>query len=173
MKVTLFPIDIEVGSLAILSRPRGFDGLPDDVAALKKQGVDIVVSALTSTEMVELGLELEEEECSRHGIKFISHPIRDRQVPDRNSTMDDLVEKLTTKIDSGLSIVIHCRAGIGRSGLIAAGVLIANGFEVDQAIDTISRSRGCRIPDTPEQVEWLTRFKDRWLRRLDSQHRSK
>ncbi len=55
------PYWIDLGScrLAILPRPRGFDWLADDIAAARRAGVDVLVSALTETESEELGLSEE------------------------------------------------------------------------------------------------------------------
>jgi len=51
----------------------------------------------------------------------------------------------------GLNTVIHCRAGIGRTGIVAAGVLLHCGFEPMKAFEHISRKRGASVLDTQEQ----------------------
>ena len=55
----------------------------------------------------------------------------------------------------GQSTVIHCRAGIGRTGLVAAGVLLHAAFSVDDAFAHITQRRGVEVPDTQEQSDWL------------------
>ena len=49
---------------------------------------------------------------------------------------------------------MHCRQGIGRSGLIAAGVLMTSRLTPDQAIQVVSSARGLVIPETSEQHLW-------------------
>src|ERR1700743_3176736 len=44
------------GRLAIVPRPRGGDWLADDLHALRREGIDILVSLLTPSEVEELGL---------------------------------------------------------------------------------------------------------------------
>ena len=39
--------------------------------------------------------------------------------------------------------------------MIAAAILLHCGFEIDEALDWISKARGIEVPDTPEQVQWL------------------
>ena len=53
---------------------------------------------------------------------------------------------------------IHCRAGIGRSSLIAACVLVRAGHDVNSAFDTIAKARGVEVPDTEAQRAWVSTF---------------
>jgi protein-tyrosine phosphatase len=55
-------------------------------------------------------------------------------------------------------VVVHCRAGIGRSSLIAGTVLVRFGIPPEEAWRLITAARGFRVPETPEQGEWLTAF---------------
>jgi protein-tyrosine phosphatase len=50
---------------------------------------------------------------------------------------------------------IHCRAGIGRSSVIAATILRLGGMEGEAAFDAIERARGLAVPDTEAQRDWL------------------
>ncbi len=43
--------------------------------------------------------------------------------------------------DSGRNVLVHCTAGLNRSGLIVALALMANGLTADQAIDLIRERR--------------------------------
>jgi protein-tyrosine phosphatase len=58
---------------------------------------------------------------------------------------------------SGAAVAVHCRAGIGRSGLVAAGLLVAQGRSPAEAFTAVSNARGVRVPDTPDQEAWLHR----------------
>lgn len=53
---------------------------------------------------------------------------------------------------------MHCRAGIGRSAIIAASLLALNGTDVDLAFKLVTEARGCPVPDTPEQKKWVEQF---------------
>jgi protein-tyrosine phosphatase len=56
---------------------------------------------------------------------------------------------------TGKAVAVHCRAGIGRSALIAACVLVRSGYDVDGAFDTIAKARGMAVPDTQAQHDWV------------------
>ena len=144
--------------LAIMPRPRGGEWLLDDISFLKRSGVGVVVSALTASEAKELLLSDEETCCTRHELKFYSFPIEDRSVPAEPSEFHRFVDLLNAELRNGAAVVIHCRAGIGRSSLIAACLLIRRGLSADSALQAIEEARGLSVPDTPEQRLWIKQF---------------
>jgi protein-tyrosine phosphatase len=144
--------------LAIVPRPRGNDWLEDDMRAIRKEGLDILVSMLTSPETEELGLGRESLACKEAGIEYLSFPIPDRKVPESYVDMQRLVARLRQEIHSGKSVGAHCRAGIGRSSLMVASILCAEGYSAKAAFEIISEARGLMVPDTPDQVRWVEGF---------------
>ena len=146
--------------LAIVPRPRGQDWLPDNIGLLRKAGVDVLVSALTQAETDELGLCAEAECCRRRGMEFLSFPIEDRSVPTSSSLFGDLLNSLNRSLAQGRTVAVHCRAGIGRSSLIVASLLTQNGLSVEAALLAIQEARGCPVPDTAEQRQWVLRYQE-------------
>jgi protein-tyrosine phosphatase len=69
----------------------------------------------------------------------------------------DFTKRLYHEAAGGLNTVVHCRAGIGRTGIIAAGVLLHCGFEPQEAIEHISKLQGVQVPDTQEQIDWVVK----------------
>ena len=154
MKPTLYEVARNTGFLAIMGRPVG-EFLIDDIGALHEQGVGMVVSLLTSEEAYELELRNEREVCDSFGLEFVSLPIPDRGVPSNVREVSLLAERIRRQMQAGSGVVIHCRAGIGRSSLIAATVLLQQGIAPEDAFSMISGARRVECPDTPEQVTWL------------------
>jgi protein-tyrosine phosphatase len=146
------------GKLALAARPRGGDWLADEIAAWRGAGVDAVLSLLTPEEEQELDLTAEAREVKKVGMKFISLPIPDRQVPRSESEITATIEKLDADLSSGKNVVIHCRQGIGRSGLLAACLLITKGLSSGAAVESASAARGLTIPETPEQRRWIDHY---------------
>ncbi len=68
-----------------------------------------------------------------------------------NRNFVPLVRKVALDLGAGKSVVVHCRQGIGRSGLIAIAVLMQAAQKLDEAIALVSRARGREVPETPEQ----------------------
>ena len=146
------------GRLAIVPRPRGDERLVDDLTAIHRDGIDILVSLLTRAEATELGLEREQARCEEVGIEVRSFPIPDHGVPTAHRDVHELAESLATERRHGKNIGAHCCAGIGRSSLLLAAVLCVEGISPERAFRLISNGRGLQVPDTPEQAEWLAGF---------------
>ena len=146
-----------------MPRPRAGDWLDDEIAGWQTEGVDTVVSLLEAEEVAELGLQREAALCRRHDIEFLSFPIRDRDVPESAQAVVALVETIDHQVSAGNSVAIHCRAGIGRSSLVAACVLLSLGLEPGAAFDAIERARGVRVPDTEAQRAWVAAFGDQTI----------
>lgn len=152
MKATLYRMDGPWPSrLAIVPRPRGGDWLADEVRAWRSAGVNLVVSTLTPEEIAEFDLSKEEELCVASGIEYVSFPIEDRGVPSSPALAAELVRRLEGALSGGHCVAIHCRAGIGRSALLSACVLVSSGLDPDLAFIRIGDARGCSVPDTLEQ----------------------
>jgi protein-tyrosine phosphatase len=78
-------------------------------------------------------------------MEFISFPVPDGGVP-------------VARLNEGKAVAVHCRAGIGRSSLIAACVLVLLGFAPGMAF--IGKARGVKVPDTGGQRDWVDMFRE-------------
>lgn len=153
-------IRTENSRIAIMPRPRGGDWLADDIGFLQTSGIGVIVSALTAGEIEELALAEEQSCCDARGLIFYSFPIDDRSVPVSLSMLNEFLGSLNSELQKGLAIAIHCRAGIGRSSLIAACLLIKQGFVAEDALRLIEEARGVPVPDTQEQRQWTKEFEN-------------
>lgn len=144
------------GRLAIVTRPRGSDWLDDDLKSWRQAGFDIVVSLLEAAEAAQLGLRDEPQVAQANGLGYRSFSIPDRGVPPSMQTFVSLVSEISTRLDEGKSVAIHCRQGIGRSALVAIGILAGSGLDADRAIEIVSAARGLAVPETAEQRKWIT-----------------
>ena len=155
------PYWVETGDearLAIVPRPRGGDWLEEELWAIKRAGVDVLVSLLTAEEQEELGLRMEDELCARVGLTFRSFPIQDRGTPESSRDLGKLLDELAGDVGAGRSVATHCRASIGRASVILAALLCERGWTPEAAFKSIEEARGAAVPDTPEQAGWVERF---------------
>ena len=144
------------GYLAVMAHPASKGSPEIAIAALAAAGVKQVVSLLETGEARALGLEREAELVGLHSMRFLSSPIPDMGLPGSIDEFAGLSHQLHLQIESGTNTLLHCRGGIGRSGLLAAGVLLHEGLDAQQAFAEVARKRGRQVPETPRQGAWLT-----------------
>ena len=149
------------GRLSIVGRPRGGDWLDDEARAWRRAGIDVVVSLLEDDEAAQLGLTDERQAAEGQAVRFVSFPIPDRGVPASTEAAIEVIGGIAAEIRAGKNVAVHCRQGVGRSGLIAAGVLVNSGLRAAQAMETVSSARGISVPETPEQRRWIEELPSR------------
>lgn len=146
------------GKLALAARPRGGDWLTDDIANWKRAGISSVLSLLTPEEESDLDLRDEGREAKGQGVDFVSFPIPDLQVPRSEARLAEVLAKVDNMLSAGKNVVVHCRQGIGRTGLVAAYVRVRRGMSPCAAVEKVSAARGVSVPETPEQRDWVDHY---------------
>ena len=143
------------GFVAIMARPSLEANAAASIINIARLGIRQVVSLLEPSEARSLGLDAEREKVKAHAMDFISFPIPDMGLPPSVEDFALLSKKLFNQVNAGVNTLIHCQAGIGRSGLLVAGILLHCDMDPQQAFAYASRMRGIRVPETPEQEKWL------------------
>lgn len=156
----LFKYPVNNGSITMMPKPLGNQQLAPYVEYLKSKEINILVSLLQYHEVSSYGLVNEGFECEANGIEFINLQIKDHDVPQFFLPFNQLAEKLVSDIKKGKNIAIHCYAGIGRTGLLTASILMKLGDQIDEALMSLSKARGIRMPETIQQITWLHRYAD-------------
>lgn len=146
------------GKLGTAARPRGGDWLEEEFANWRRSGVDIVLSLLTPEEEDSLHLHDEARNAQVLGMEFLSLPIPDREVPPSEYAFAQTVDNVHNSLLAGKNVVVHCRQGIGRAGLVAACLLIVSGWDIATALNALSIARGVPVPETEDQRRWIDHF---------------
>lgn len=141
------------GTLYVMPKPSS-EWLKDDVGYLSNMGISKVVSLLEVSEEYELGLAGERQTLEAKGIEFQNFQIKDRGIPNP-VVFKELINRLYKELLEGLNIAVHCRAGIGRTGITASCLLIKDKMTSQEAIDRVSAARGVPIPDTQQQYDFI------------------
>lgn len=140
------------GRLAIAPLPR----TADDFAAVRVWGADLVLSLVRDEEAVRAGASDLSAQFEREGITSIRAPIIDYGSPDEDFEIDWPAHRARAMavLKKGGKVLVHCRGGQGRSGTIAAALLIAGGLAPADAIGEVRLSRPAAI-ETAGQEIWL------------------
>ena len=128
----------------------------------KQRRVKLVVTLLDFNEIEDLGIISFSTFLMDNGFNWIHCPIRDRSTCSDQKRIRTLLEDIKEVLKSDKSVLIHCHAGLGRTGLLAATFLVSMGLTADSAIKTIRETRPGSIETTEQEryvKEWTFRFK--------------
>jgi protein-tyrosine phosphatase len=146
------------GKLYVSPRPRGGDWLSDETVRWRQNGIQTVLSLLTKEEESELAIQDEADEVVKQGMRFISFPIPDRGIPASSTAAVAMLDDVHDELQRGKNVLVHCRQGIGRAGMVAASLLVLDGSDPSAAIREVSDARGVSVPETPDQEQWIYRL---------------
>lgn len=139
-----------------LSGPNWDRDLEADVGRLRDWGATIVVSLTENAELMRLSVGDLGSAVRGAGMKWLHLPIPDMGTP--GPTWADQWRHASPAIHqelaSGGRIVIHCRAGLERTTLVAALLQCEHGRNLDTALSNIAIARANAGP-LPNQRRWL------------------
>ncbi len=135
------------------------DYLVRDLAIIEAWDAEILVSLIEPSEYVLAGVE-RLPELVPIGIRHIQLPIADFSVPD--AQWEELWRGAGPNIRSvlkrGGKVCIHCMGGYGRTGMVAARLLIEFGVEPEEAIARVRSARPGAI-EMPQQEAWVLKLR--------------
>lgn len=133
--------------LGAMGRP----GSPDDLLWLRRHGVQVLIS-------------LTEEPPDRRwvedaGLLLFHVPVFDMEAPTQEQ-FDRCVNAIEKALANKMGVVVHCGAGLGRTGAVLAAYLVRQGATAEAAISRIRALRPGSI-ETDEQEEAIVEFSRR------------
>jgi len=81
-------------------------------------------------------------------------PVPDLHAPSLERVRPFL-EQLSEHVQAGRSLLMHCGAGIGRTGTMAVALLMHMGIPHDDALSTVARARPMAGPEVGAQTQLL------------------
>lgn len=147
--------------------------LEPDLAVVAGWGASTVVTLLEPQECVALGVADLGREVRARGIDWVPAPITDTQVPDaRFEAAWSLAGPIVHgRLDRGERIVVHCRGGLGRAGLVGARILAERGTPPAVAIDQVRAARAGAIETEAQRQHVLAtraRAVSHWRERVSA-----
>ena len=137
--------------------------LRQDLRSLAVHDLAGVMTLLTDHDMQTYRVTSLPQEVAEQGWRWWHWPVPDRGVADADTQalMRQALPDLQAIWRAGKSVGLHCAAGLGRTGMVAAQFLVAQGLSPSTAIATVRQVRPGSIETAEQeqavaQCEWIT-----------------
>ncbi|GGH33913.1 Dual specificity phosphatase, catalytic domain [Cribrihabitans marinus] len=154
-QLVIYALQVGGGTLALCPLPgRGGDYAGDlDMIAAWRPG--LVLSMTTEAEMVAVGAHHFGADVQSRASRWAHLPIEDFGAP--GPDVDDLWPEVSASARHALSgggrVLVHCKGGCGRSGMIVLRLMIECGEAPDQALERLRAVRPCAV-ESDAQRAW-------------------
>ncbi|MEF2073411.1 phosphatase [Consotaella aegiceratis] len=141
------------GGVLLLDRcPGRGRTVSETIDAYRRRGVSCLLSLVEDQEFPDRDALL--PALSRNGIDWLRFPVVNFSVPGDEQAWLPVSRDLHRRLDRGAVIAIHCWGGLGRTGMIAARLLVERGSAVEVAIAAVRRARPGAV-ETAGQEAWI------------------
>ncbi|MGX9418626.1 cyclin-dependent kinase inhibitor 3 family protein [Vibrio sp. RC27] len=133
--------------------------LQSSLEQLKAQGVMAIVTAISCDEMKVKNVEQLGDLSEKLGITWFHLPIEDDCAPDAEfeAKWQDVSPQLESIMTQSGKVALHCMGGSGRTGLLAARLLLDKGWELPDIITQVQALRPGAFQKSI-QIEYIEQF---------------
>jgi protein-tyrosine phosphatase len=137
--------------------------LATDLEALEgKHGIGVLISLMEEYEYSGYGITELYERDEFGGIEVRRFAIQDMGVPREAESreFEAMVREVIENLERGQNVAVHCRSGLGRTGMVVACVLLALEYHTaNEAIEDVRAARKGTVK-TEEQEGFVRRFEE-------------
>ena len=164
--IVFHALPVAGGVLGISQLP-GLEGdYMGDLEDIRAWRPSLVITLTTDGELADFGLQTLGADIRAQAARWEHLAIADGAIP--NARFDKrwpaTAEKALLALRGGGRALLHCRAGCGRSGMVALRLMVEAGQNVEEALGQLRAVRPCAI-ETDEQFEWAAKGRRRKLPR--------
>lgn len=135
------------GQLAGSALPGLLDAAEEDLAFLRRVGIRVVISLTENAPALPF---------AEHGLQPVHFPIDDMGFPTPRATAS-LCQLVEAALHLDRPVLMHCRAGLGRTGTMLAAFLISRGDRAEEAVRRV-RTVCANYIQTDAQEAFLRHF---------------
>jgi len=154
----LHSVRVGKGLVALSPLPGRGGGYARDLGTIRAWQPDLVISMTTEIEMLQQGAGSLGDDLRANAIEWAHLPVTDFGAPP--PVIDAAWAKVSVSaariLSHGGHVLVHCRGGCGRSGMIVLRLMIEHGEHPDAALNRLRAVRPCAV-ETDGQMEWAAR----------------
>lgn len=128
--------------------------LAADFDVIAQWGAAAIVTLVQASELTQPALMDLQAQAERRGMEWHHLPIREGGVPssDFEASWPAVAGRLHALLGQRRNVLVHCMGGLGRSGMVAARVLVELGEEPRAAIERVRRARDGAIETAAQEA---------------------
>lgn len=137
-------LNVDSGALVLTPCPGTKEvDLENALTQLKQQGVEAIVTALDTQELASKGVSELGEKAQQLGMQWFQIEIEDDCAPGAEfiAKWQQASPALHQVIDNGGKVAMHCMGGSGRTGLLAAHLLLEKEWQLDDIVREVQALR--------------------------------
>lgn len=146
------------GTLAICPLPGAGGEYRGDLALIRDWRPGLVISLTTEVEMLTAGARYLGTDIQSLASRWAHLPIEDfgTPSPEVEARWPSVSGSARQALSGGGRVLVHCRGGCGRSGMVALRLMVECGEAPEAALEHLRHVRPCAV-ETAEQLAWATR----------------
>ncbi|WP_394245401.1 cyclin-dependent kinase inhibitor 3 family protein [Vibrio astriarenae] len=150
-------LDLEKGALILTPCPGTKETeLDASLAQLKEQGVEAIVTALDDAELASKDVAALGEKTQALGMQWFQIEIEDDCAPGAEfaAKWQAASPALHAVVDNGGKVAMHCMGGSGRTGLLAAHLLLEKEWSLETIFEQVKALRPGAFTK-PVQIDYI------------------
>ena len=153
----IYDVAVQPGRIGISALPGGSGDLAGDVTAIADWGATLVVTLVDDAELGPDGQGRLPNLLADRDVAWRHLPVTDFGVPSADVATEwpEVAAAANRILDDGGRVLVHCRGGCGRSGMIALRLMIERGEAPDDALTRLRDVRSCAV-ETEAQFLWAS-----------------
>ena len=156
LRTVSLPVNLTRGNLYLSSMPGRFESLEICFQEVAEAKIGHILCLVSDHEIAEKSPDyLAAIRRDEIPARLWRYDVPDYGLPENHDDLDQLLDLIRDRLDGGESVVIHCAAGHGRTGMVSIRLLTRMGMPLEQAIETIHLAGSA--PDTQAQRDFLKR----------------
>ncbi|MFA3916912.1 protein-tyrosine phosphatase family protein [Ruegeria hyattellae] len=143
------------GTLALSPLPGHSGDYDGDLALIADWKPGLVISMTTELEMFEAGALQFGPDIQGRASRWAHLPVTDFNAPPFaiQQAWPEVSADARHALNGGGRVLVHCRGGCGRSGMVALRLMIECGERTEAALTRLRAVRRCAV-ETEDQMEW-------------------